>query len=103
MDKKLKANWVAALRSRKFKQARRKMVIRKDGENRFCCLGVLERLCGTPIAKIKENNTSLWLTDMHGVNADQRQVLAHMNDGIADSGFKKHSFRQIADYIEKNL
>lgn len=103
MDEELKAKWLKALRSRKFKQARKKMVVRKDGVNRFCCLGVLERVCGTSLLQIKRNNSSLWVgNDLRGVDEGVRQQLANMNDG-RDSFRKPHSFKEIADFIEKNL
>ena len=42
MDKKLKAKWIAALRSGRFKQHRNQLT--GDAPGAYCCLGVLSRL-----------------------------------------------------------
>lgn len=41
MDQKVKAKWVAALRSGEYVQGRGKLHTRDAGGDKFCCLGVL--------------------------------------------------------------
>lgn len=97
MDAKLKADWVKALRSGRFKQT--KLALRKKGG--FCCLGVLARVAHIPIAR---SGTTV----SESVGGDYRPIAAllggqtmnhlmHLNDG-AD-----RTFPEIADYIESHL
>lgn len=41
MPPEVKAQWLAALRSGEFKQGQRALRAERDGETRYCCLGVL--------------------------------------------------------------
>lgn len=103
MDKELKAKWTSALRSRKWKQGRKRFVTRSEGGNRFCCLGVLGRMRGVTIKQLRACNTDLFVpglaTDV--IPEGALIVLTKMNDGT--DGYKKHNFRQIADWIDANL
>ena len=95
LPKKLKAAWLKALRSGRYKQG--KKVLYEDGK--YCCLGVLARLQGCPPKVLGNSNLSQLLAVQHGVPLylarTQRQKLAHMND-------HGYSFKEIADYIEKH-
>ena len=96
MNPELKAKWVAALRSGKYEQARCQL---SDGVG-FCCLGVLCELMKRPYTP----EFSFPSTDIQaeaGLNASNCKVLANLNDGAG--GSIRHSFPEIADYIEKNL
>jgi hypothetical protein len=107
MDPEIKAKWIEALRSGKYKQAR--MALRRD--DRFCCLGVLcdvagatwEPFAGEPCATFPgiETRCAEVLSDeaqnMLGLPFERHEQLWHMND---DEG---RSFDEIADYIEANL
>ena len=96
MNPEIKARWVAALRSGKYKQT--KGFLRCDES--FCCLGVLcdvvepEYWNGEDYA-IDPHLPAERLTD--GVGIDYVDVLTHMNDHEGET------FRAIADYIEREL
>lgn len=80
MDSKLKADWIAALRSGEFKQCQY-MLSNTRGEH--CALGVLQRIAPTThIYRLV--STELW------------QSCADLND------IKQLSFPQIADWLESN-
>lgn len=111
MNKKLKAKWVKALRSGKYKQGRGQLYNPKT--KRYCCLGVLCRLGGRDDEFLMSRRC-----ETHGLldanlypDDESAQQLAFMNDGLDENNAKihrmpvtkRHTFRQIADYIEENL
>lgn len=104
MNEDLKKKWVAALRSRRYKQGRKFL---RSKSNEFCCLGVLADVCGTGwtfsenFDSYKTCDGDIFLFNNNVLNkiglTDKNQVqLAGMNDG-------NYSFAQIADFIEKEL
>jgi hypothetical protein len=123
MDPKLKARWVKALRSGRYKQARNTLkttVIEQDEWEldgpRYCCLGVLcniinpkgwEDLGGTcqewtPPAKVgSEDSCTSELSEavrrFAGLSSSHHQKLMRMND------LDHSTFREIADWIEAKL
>lgn len=113
MDKKVKKEWIAALRSGEYKRCRN---VLHDGEG-FCCLGVLLDIaydgdwvsipngCGTPRWRLgnEELLPSGSFLRRVGISDDNARQLAHMNDGTDTLSGKGRSFRQIANWIEKNL
>lgn len=97
MDAKLKADWVKALRSGKYRQAR--MALRKEGG--FCCLGVLCRVARIPIA-------ISGTTVAHSVGGDYGPIAEivggqAMNELMRLNDSDEKTFPQIADHIEKYL
>lgn len=91
MDAQLKAKWVEALRSGKYRQTRREF----EDQVGFCCLGVLCKVAGVSTSSGPLGNN--WeFVDSHVGNGTSWK-LAMMND----SG--EMTFHDIADYIEKNL
>jgi len=112
MNKVLKAKWVKALRSGKYKQGTRWL----QANERFCCLGVLCELLEIPAVPAPTeiwynegvfmyddaNGTpSLPTQEKMGLTEDQVRTLWHMNDG--QGKYHPHTFQEIADYIEVNL
>jgi hypothetical protein len=97
MDALLKSEWIDALRSGKYQQA--KSFLKTD--NGYCCLGVLCDIQGADFSAIEEEFGSLslsynpkeYLGHFPEVNASE---LAQMNDN-------GKSFAEIAAYIEANL
>lgn len=100
MNPEIKAKWVKALRSKRYKQAEGTL---RDDEGAMCCLGVL----GT-VQRIDWDGVDDFVTETlpEGFNAGltkrQRNRLAKMNDGTG-SGGRRYSFKEIADYIEAKL
>lgn len=114
MDKKIRAKWIRALRSGKYKQTRDRIKHR----DAYCCLGVLCTVIkadwvkdkwGDMQAQIKGveitscNKLTPCFVDKVGLTDEQQNTLAELNDGAPPKNIKKHSFKQIADYIKANL
>lgn len=51
MNKKLKKEWVKALRSGKYKQGVGALCTSVNGEDKFCCLGLLADICSPHIGE----------------------------------------------------
>lgn len=110
LPKKFKEKWVAALRSGKYKQARKKMY----GEGTYCCLAVAGSICGIP-DKVLANKGFLSSNGIDpkilsklpkciiGASCENELVnkLVSHNDGL--NGKTKKSFKWIASYIERYL
>lgn len=97
MDAKLKADWVKALRSGEYRQARRTL---RSGRG-YCCLGVLCRVANIPIARNGQTVSASCGGDYAPiatiVGGESMNHLMTLNDNLGKS------FPEIADYIEKNL
>lgn len=94
MDAELKAKWVAALRSGKYRQGRVNLLF----NDAYCCLGVL----GCEMGLRKEDLYSAYLyelgdLDKSGLDNKTQRLLAEMND------LERADFTVIAEYIERNL
>lgn len=110
MDAKLKADWLAGLRSGKYRQAtgnlREEHTTNRYG---YCCLGVLCHVAGSkwsggvPVlgATIMEATDEAYLSydalKVVGLGDTEQKLLATMND---DQG---SNFSEIADWIEANI
>lgn len=96
LPKKVKKKWVAALRSGKYEQGKRKLfipAIRWDGnKDLYCCLGVAVK------CELTERNDSLAeLVNPNFLPIDTQHKLTTFND------VKGCSFNWIASYIERYL
>jgi hypothetical protein len=118
MDKKLKAKWVKALTSGRYKQAREALKEESDlplGKPGYCCLGVLLTVSGKGSwhngaydigsgedAITCEGDLGLKGRKLLGITDRAETKLILMNDG---SGVSKPqaSFKEIAAWIRKNL
>lgn len=106
MNPELKKKWVEALRSGKYEQGEKQL---RSQDDKFCCLGVLADIQGEPWEK---NSFGNWevdgqpyclsndTLDKFGLTPSQHDDLAARNDG---DNLPKHTFPEIADYIEENL
>lgn len=106
MPKKLKARWLKALRSGKYKQGKGSLY--DPNTKTFCCLGVLSHVAldgkveihscddGAPSFRATPSNNFLRRFDCDFNYAD----LVHMNDGL---GTKPRRFSTIANWIETNI
>jgi hypothetical protein len=88
MDKKLKARWVKALESGKYKQGTNRLA----GGGYYCCLGVLRKI----EPSISDDGGGL-LEATCGIHPRQQRVLAIMNDD------KRKNFKEIAQWIKSHL
>jgi hypothetical protein len=123
MDAHLKAKWVAALRSDEYSQV--DGILHNEVSGGYCCLGVLCKVMGAEFGSVVEQREDGEWTSHDYVphigevvlGADEelrpalckeigipdQYVLIQMNDGDAKEGIPKHSFSEIADFIEKQL
>jgi hypothetical protein len=114
MNKNFKSKLIKALRSGKYKQADGQL---RTSDNKFCCLGVACDIQNpdkwhkiVPTSKLADKLNvengyvhgkqdillSNWMRNRIGISEKEQDILIKMND---DS----FTFKQIADYIEKNL
>ncbi len=95
LTKKLKQEWIKALRSGKYKQGQNELYSNYD--DTYCCLGVLQKIgnidCDDSELLQDENDRSC----VRGLTSKVQQRLAHMNDN------NREDFRTIANWIEKYL
>jgi hypothetical protein len=93
MDAQLKAKWVKALRSGKYKQARGRLKNPRTGG--FCCIGVGMLLIDKKYDLVDgiTSNAARRL----GLTDDEQSKLVDMND------YDKKTFETIARYIDENL
>jgi hypothetical protein len=91
MNKELKAKWIAALRSGKYKQGRSRL----KHSGRHCCLGVLCEVAGYQPARHEVDLTLNPIGD--AIPIDAQNDLIELNDA------RRASFADIAVYIEENL
>jgi hypothetical protein len=115
IDKKFKAKWLKALRSRKFKQGHMAL----HNSEGYCCLGVAcvvagaeerEPTYGSDKAFVYggDRNSSVLpdaLREEIGLTTEEQEILYMLNDGgfRKDKEMKPHKFGQIARWIERHL
>ena len=107
MNKRVKKLWLIDLRSGKYKQGRHELVI--EGEtNKYCCLGVLqdiyylERGQSFPKKFFSEGVCHKRVEKWADIDNEIMEGLGNRNDGNREWK-REHSFKQIANYIEKHL
>jgi hypothetical protein len=101
MNTKLKAEWIAALRSGKYKQGK---TFLRDSVDNYCCLGVLcevagevgehDAVVGGYYYRDTYGTLSSTMLREFGMSANLMSKLIGMND------VERCSFDTIADYIE---
>jgi hypothetical protein len=109
MDKKLKAAWVKALRSGKYKQGRVRL---KNEDDTYCCLGVLCAIHpDVEEESLNSDEGPLFVWNMQmlrnslggpflyhvGLRDIDQVALVKLND------IEEKDFLEIAQYIEENL
>lgn len=93
-----KRRWLAALRSGAFKQGHDELHYR----GAFCCLGVAAQISGCYIEPGESYPPDFAMSGW-GLTQEAAEKLTELNDGKPSGGDRRHSFAEIADYIEKNL
>lgn len=95
MKADLKAQWIAALRSGRYRQCRNFLHV----DDAYCCLGVLCRVHGWPVGNaagdVDESPEYAPIKKLLGPEVMETLVALNDTDG--------QSFAQIADWIEANL
>ena len=107
MDEKIKAVWVAALRSGKYKQTFGRLHRSKTtrmGPAGYCCLGVLSKACGETNRSMGgrgfPSQNVLWASGIERTTVffdGEDRSFEFLNDT------KRLSFSEIADIIEAQL
>ncbi len=93
-DFPFKAEWIAALRSGKYKQARGKL--KKDGG--YCCLGVYCEIAGLPIDSFQEYIIEVPVCNYEPI---EQVIGKEFTDRCIDlNDSLRCSFDDIADYVE---
>lgn len=120
MNKRIKAKWVKALRSRKYKQVEGCLKDESEEKPMYCCLGVL---CDLYVKEQKKSTDSTWdrwgnqvlpqeVQDWAGLDSDNPSFNMGRNDSIYDSIYeslsglnddRNYSFGKIAKVIEEKL
>lgn len=95
---KAKKKWIKALRSGKYKQARKKLLSPKTGG--MCCLGVLCHISGVSREVLLDHNPDV---DGDGLGAEFNYLSRPLRHELAQKNDGGSSFKTIANYIEKNL
>ena len=108
MDKALKAKWLEALRSGRYKQGRRRL---RNCKDEFCCLGVLCDISGqgqwrqgdysSNYCYYKEEESNSYGLPSFMVNVDGARRAGGELVGLND--IDQLSFPRIANWIEKNI
>lgn len=108
MDKKIKAKWLKALRSGKYKQGDGYLYQVCGDEHRFCCLGVLAHIASPVPWRRAPGHSGVYMFNGDpsllpksfrakiGLDEEAQDDLARMND-------VGKSFKTIANWIKKNL
>jgi hypothetical protein len=110
MDPKLKADWVAALRSGDFQQTRGNL----ESDGGFCCLGVLCKVAGLRItggnrvAGSESCRPYGPILDLLGLSHAYSLTIRNDGGDLSEENdgseiVRRHSFAEIADFIEANL
>jgi hypothetical protein len=105
MDQKTKQAWMDALRSGEYKQATG--MLYDQQKDAYCCLGVLCKIVGLEITPDGKNvATGSGSEDDDGYDpittlvGDKLAPLFNRNDGNVGLVLHKHTFPEIADFIE---
>lgn len=110
MDQEVKARWVEALRSGKYKQGQGSL---HNDEDEFCCLGVLCEIQNVPSKRFDEYSEAYEYTFSEletkyvsetqipdgycEISPETMKALIQLNDD------DEETFYEIADYIEETL
>lgn len=101
MDPKKKRRWLKALRSRSYRQGREALKQRENGRTYYCCLGVYGQVVAPKNFTDLGAGNYVFLGDggllpPTMIPKRVQNKLARMND------VDRCSFKQIADWVEKN-
>ncbi len=102
LTKKLKKEWIRALRSGEYKQCEEYLHL--DGG--FCCLGVLLDI-NEDVDWEQDEGDDFWTANIDGITHNhlygQKIIGEAAAKRLANKNDRGESFNMIADWIEKNL
>lgn len=108
MNPEVKAKWVEALRSGNYKQTQGRLKRHKDGEESYCCLGVLCDI--SPAKEYEVRSYGGHSTYLGSINQPPHIVLEWAGLGYSDvlylmtlNDISLLSFNVIADIVEMNF
>lgn len=117
LEPEFKQKWMEALKSGQYEQGKDYLYTEgRDGKPEYCCLGVAEAICGTPINTMHQEGDPRELHDedgkvvseiAHMVDSQAMDRLMELNDGKGainnPDHTRRHSFEEIALWINENL
>lgn len=115
MFKHVKAKWLEALRSDKFKQGRERLCNIKEEHKQYCCLGILAEIVDPTRSTWDYSDSVFARVDRDhqckligtGLTVNETSTLILMNDGRGSDDYhlpkSSKPFTVIADWIEQNI
>jgi len=112
MDRKIKAKWLKALRSGKYKQGRSYLRQVPDSGRglRHCCLGVLAEVSGVAWKEVTEAPVPHYFFHKREAHTDDwyarlppSMVPKNAQEELIDRNDSGETFKRIANWIERNL
>lgn len=107
LPEEFKQNWVAALRSGKYKQGKQRLYNQQT--DTYCCLGVAAHMCES-LPSIFYNNAIIPSTSNQNSTGEILKIPVELSDDEflqrclwTMNDEQEKSFEEIADYIEKEL
>lgn len=109
MNKEIKAKWIEALRSGKYKQGTHWLRL----QDTYCCLGVLcdlvdssgweSNTIGTTHVYAREGYTHNYSKILPENIGQELDIPPEISDQLSNMNDDGHTFKEIADYIEARL
>lgn len=111
MNQRVKRMWLEVLRSGRFSQAQYRLsggLTRLTGKESFCCLGVLCAIHNADVSPTKSNWARHLYKGAYGTTPEEVDMWAGLPSAAADkladmNDAGNKTFKQIADWIERNL
>ena len=125
MNKEIKQKWIDALKSGKYKKGKNFLRLsNENGDNQYCCLGVLCELCNISSKPVDDNDVfgediiayeyqfadateTEMLSDKfilaNGLNSSESNDLASAVSALAKINDTSDSFEPVIEYIEEKF
>lgn len=104
MNPEWKDKWLKALRSGEYQQGTGLLCCVINGQEYYCCLGVLAHIAGEPQGRLTVNGY-IWqkLADKVGLPANAEEEARVQGCLITMNDTRRVPFAEIANWIEENL
>ena len=104
MNKKLKDKWIKALRSGEYEQGTMRLVTAGKRYDEFCCLGVLADVAGAEWNEYMEPCIGDEVVGSQGrLDLGYFKLPGKVEEHLVNMNDTGKSFKQIANWIEKNV